>query len=233
MDVKLIIILLLIMYILYNNIEGGAYPLDNFISDTNCYYDMSYFPELTPIQTNSSKILNEVKNVKTNLWYNWIPGQLDVILLYFHGEWVNKAVPYLPTLYNLLKDIPKVKSVSISRLRPGIQIMPHKDWAEVSNKYLRCHFALSVPEKSGTVCDNWVRFYKNNEWIVLDVSRTHSVFNLGNEDRYIIIIDMIRPKNIPLGTCKVEHDKRLINYLKTCFDENQLNLINKNIKLLM
>ena len=65
-----------------------------------------------------------------------------------------------------------------------------------------------------------IQFHKQNEWLIFDDSETHYAGNLSNTDRIVLIIDIMRPKNIKNGT-SVNGDSsellQIIDYYKNYY----------------
>ena len=132
------------------------------------------YPELNIINQNRNIIMKELNDLKDKdpaLWHTWIENQLSVIPLYFFGKWSTKGMTLFPETSKIIKNIPKIKTVAISRLRANSQIQPHIGWGDLANGILRCHYGLIVPHDNGCVCDNWVVLHKNDDWLVFDDSK--------------------------------------------------------------
>ena len=198
-------------------------------SKDSCFYDYNiFYPELNIINQNRKIILDEFnKAISSDIWYNWINEQLTLIPLYNHGHFSEKVGILFPKTVEILKRIPKIVNVSFSKLSKQSQILPHKDWGVVSNNILRCHYGLIVPEKCGFIIENWVEFHENDKWLAGDISKTHTSFNKSNDDRHIILVDMERPKSIPVGDCKISINDDLAIFLGKFFNKQQLNDIKK------
>jgi beta-hydroxylase len=198
-----------------------------------CYFDQKIiYPQLNIIHKNRDIIMKElfdVKNKDSKLWHTWIENQLSVIPLYFFGKWSTKGIALFPNTSKIIKNIPKIKTVAISKLKANSQIQPHIGWGDLANEILRCHYGLIVPHDNGCVCDNWVVLHKNGEWLVFDDSKMHSSYNFSNEDRIIIIIDMERPENIPKGISTVEYKKELLDFINSFYDQKDIKDIRYNL----
>ena len=175
--------------------------------------------------------LLDVKNKDPKLWHEWIENQLSVIPLYFFGKWSSKGMHLFPNTSKIIKNIPKIKTVAISKLKPQSQIQPHIGWGDLANGILRCHYGLIVPPNNGCVCDNWVVLHKNREWLVFDDSRMHSSFNFSDEDRIIIIIDMERPSFIEKGISTVEYKQELLDFINNFYDQNDIKDRRDNLNI--
>lgn len=200
-----------------------------------CYFDQKeLYSQLNVIHENRDIIMNElldVKNKDPDLWHTWIENQLSVIPLYFFGKWSTKGMTLFPNTSKIIKNIPKIKTVAISKLKPHSQIQPHIGWGDLANGILRCHYGLIVPHDNGCVCDNWVVLHKNGEWLVFDDSKMHSSYNFSDEDRIIIIVDMERPSHIAPGISTVEYKKELLDFIDSFYDQTDITDIRNDLHI--
>jgi beta-hydroxylase len=223
----------------YPRVDGGdVYNTDGTIEKypqfDQSYFDIKVYPQLDIVTKNFKIILQELQELKhkdPKLWHEWIAGQLQVFPFYFFGKWASKGKQLCPKTSDLLNNIPGLKTAAFSLLKPQQQIQPHKGWGDLANNILRCHFGLQVPENCGCVCDNWVIPHKNGEWLVFDDSKMHSSFNFSNEHRIILIVDMDRPKHIPKGTSTVAYKEEVLKFIKSFYDENDINDIKSTLNI--
>lgn len=237
---KIIIIIILIIFVLITSYYNYNYLLLTdqiylgkiYPKKSECFFDYKiHYPELNIINQNRNIILEEFNKFKnSDLWYSYINDQLSLLPLFVHGRW-SKLLQYFPKTYDIMKNIKKMNNISFSLLKKKSQMLPHQDWGVVSNNILRCHYGLIVPEKCGSIVENWVYFHKNDDWIVQDISKTHTSFNESEEDRFIIIVDMERPENIKPGKCTVMYDNTIIEFLKKYFNENDIIEIKNKINI--
>lgn len=115
------------------------------------------------------------------------------------------------------------------------QISPHTGWADLANYVLRCHIPIIIPPNhlSGLWVDSVEQFHMLGEIIVFDDSKIHKAFNLpiktdheehegaANEindyecpvDRIVLIVDLLRPAELPLGAATGNHTQELDNLI--------------------
>ena len=121
----------------------------------------------------------------------------------------------------LLKQIPNVRTALFSRLSPNTSLKFHTGWKDLANHVLRCHICLYIPEedKCGLEVGNSIdyretRLYSQDDIIVFDDSKLHRAFNISKEDRIVLIVDIMRPSDIPLGTATGGHTKQLDDFIE-------------------
>jgi aspartyl/asparaginyl beta-hydroxylase (cupin superfamily) len=208
------------------------------VQKNELFYDVNdVFPELEKIHKLRPIIMNEVNNVikLQSQWNDWPEkdlydgkGTWKIFPLYAFGIWVDENCKLMPKLTKFIKSIPKLKLATLSKLSPGMKLIPHQGWGKHSNVVLRAHYGLIVPEKQCyiKVSDEnreKIKFHKNDEWMVFDDSKTHMAENKSHNDRIVLILDIERPEYIEKGKSKIGDSKELIeivNYFK-----------NKNIKI--
>lgn len=206
-----------------------------YSKDDKLFYDVDdVFPELVKIHKLRSKIMNELDNINSNEWNDWPEKELyatdnewKIFPLYAFNIWVNDNCNKMPTLTKFIKSIPNLKIAILSKLSPGMKLVPHRGWGEHSNFVLRAHYGLVVPENKCYVMVsddniNEKRYHSNDKWLIFDDSKIHMAENESNNERIVLILDIVRPKNIKKGESDVGDTKELleiVNYFK-----------NKNIK---
>ena len=96
-----------------------------------------------------------------------------------------------------------------------MKLTTHQGWAALSNHVLRCHVALSIPEKnvSGVWCAGQKRFHVQNDILVFDDSQVHSGFNFSDKTRCVLIVDLLRPKDVPRGIATGKMTDKLQEYI--------------------
>jgi len=122
--------------------------------------------------------------------------------------WLPKNVSELPRTAALLASIPGLRTALISRFGPGTSLSAHRGWAALANHVLRVHLPLVVPTLSasaepccGLACEGQVQYHKERDFLVFDDSKLHMAFNdHPTATRIVLIFDLVRPKNLPVGT---------------------------------
>ena len=94
----------------------------------------------------------------------------------------------------------------------GTDLMEHTGWCDLANYVLRVHICLDIPtdkESCGLVVDGEVEHHKQGEILIFADSKSHKAFNNSEEERIVLIVDILRPVDIPLGTCVGGHTSQL------------------------
>jgi ornithine lipid ester-linked acyl 2-hydroxylase len=134
------------------------------------------------------------------------------------SQWLEPNVICCPFTVSLLRRIagPFLRTALFSRLGPHTQLHVHTGWADLANYVLRCHLPLVIP-KARDSCGLWVegevRFHTPGDILVFDDSKYHKAFNDSNEERVVLIIDLLRPDTIPRGTAAEGHTEQLETFI--------------------
>ncbi len=113
-----------------------------------------------------------------------------------------------PKTFELLKKIPELVTAQFSVLEPNTVIEPHKGYTRM---VLRNHLALKVPSKE--LCKIKIED-EEHSWeegivITFDDSKTHEAWNLSNETRMVLMLDVANPEMPYTGyqICKYKLEK--------------------------
>lgn len=185
-----------------------GYDINNFkLLDQKFYNSEILYPELKIIVENNNIILNELEE-NTNKWIKWnlIIGNKqdnwDTIPIYGFNKW-SKLSKFFPKSCEIFKKIPNFKAIFFSKLKKNTTLKIHHG-PLVSNDLLRNQIGLYVPENCGMWVSGETKMMQDNKIITFDDTKFHTAFNNSNDDRIIIIIDMVRPNFIKKGN-SVKH----------------------------
>jgi hypothetical protein len=167
------------------------------------------------------KMLKDAINVYNDKWKDWPEknlyesnGTWKIFPFYAFGVWANENCKKCPEIHKFIKNIRGLKLATLSKLSPGMKLVPHEGWGFHSNHVIRCHYGLIVPENCYiSVSDGnheEIKYHKNFEWLIFDDSKTHYAENKSEFDRIVLIIDVERPSWIKTGVSKVGDSKELL-----------------------
>ena len=139
------------------------------------------------VQNNSlSPYFNKGLTNKGNSW------KTDGILHW--GIFDKKYYVQLAETWNVVKDLPGIVSLSVSLLKPQTVIKEHRG---DTNAIIRIHLPIKIPEGipacSFTV-NNETRAWNEGKVLLFNDAQLHSAQNMSNENRILLIIDLIRPE---------------------------------------
>lgn len=181
-------------------------------SPTPNFYELHQHPDLVTLgelieHTKFDILLGDLKRCVKEDWHPWPEGNLQSgeggwtvwpichTLPVLTGEtiWLEQALERCGGTVNLLKRL-GAKTALFSRLAPGESLKPHRGWAELSNHVLRCHILLTPITNASTVtCGGEVRSHEYQKVLIFDDSKIHHATNGGDQDRFVLIVDIPRP----------------------------------------
>lgn len=136
-------------------------------------------------------------------------------------KFIPSTCAYVPQTASLLKRYlgDALRTALFSRLKPETTLAPHTGWSDLANHVFRLHIPLVVPDGGycGTWVDGCVEEQRVGKVICFDDSKVHRAFNYSEEERIVLIVDLIRNvggrenvgKRIPLGTATGGHSDEL------------------------
>jgi hypothetical protein len=88
--------------------------------------------------------------------------------------------------------------------------------SDLANYVYRVHLPLQVPP--GGLCGTWVdgcvETHEVGRLQAFDDSKTHRAFNYSSYDRVVLILDVARPTDLPLGTAEGGHSDELDEFIE-------------------
>jgi len=123
----------------------------------------------------------------------------------YHGLWktmplmtwgveFHKNIRNFPVTSEVLKQVPGLVSASFNLLEKNAQITPH--FGE-TNASVRVHLGLTIPGQLPAVgfkVNGVSRSWEEGKALVFCDGFEHSGWNHSNQDRYILLLDIIRPE---------------------------------------
>eukprot|EP00585_Thalassiosira_rotula_P006658 CAMPEP_0196135214 /NCGR_PEP_ID=MMETSP0910-20130528/3934_1 /TAXON_ID=49265 /ORGANISM="Thalassiosira rotula, Strain GSO102" /LENGTH=682 /DNA_ID=CAMNT_0041395325 /DNA_START=153 /DNA_END=2201 /DNA_ORIENTATION=+ len=142
-------------------------------------------------------------------------------------KWVERTCSFVPETTNLLQTLgPTLRTALFSRLDPRARLGTHTGWSDLANHVLRVHIPVIVPGGNcasenkrndsnyntglcGTWVDGCVETHEEGRVISFDDSKVHRAFNYSEEERIVLILDLLRPEGLPMGTATGGHSDEL------------------------
>lgn len=121
------------------------------------------------------------------------PESWQLANFYFWGIRNNKACTLSPEMDDFFRSIPGLLSASISKLSAHAEIKPHYG---DSNVMIRAHLGVVVPAGlplCGLEVQGEQRGWDKGKWLLFCDAHYHRAWNNSEEDRYVIIADIIHP----------------------------------------
>lgn len=102
-------------------------------------------------------------------------------------------LPSLRPLIRALKntvDATELGSLLITRLPPGAEILPHSDRGSWAAEFYNTKLHVTLSGTSRSFCDGEAVLMQTGECWVFDNLRLHSVENVGETDRIVLIVSL-------------------------------------------
>jgi aspartyl/asparaginyl beta-hydroxylase (cupin superfamily) len=147
-------------------------------------------------------------------------------------KFIQKTCAFVPETTKLLQSLgPALRTALFSRLDPRARLGAHSGWSDLANHVLRVHIPLIVPGSKcadrearrncdnyseglcGTWVDGCVETHEEGLIICFDDSKVHRAFNYSEEERIVLIIDLARPQDLPIGTATGGHSDDLDTFI--------------------
>jgi hypothetical protein len=174
-----------------------------FMPTPNCYFSFDEIGhEFAKFSTeeNFQSLVTEIENS--------IYDKNNIRMLYQNGMLHENFVDH-PKLYSLIRTVPNVERVFLKKVTKKSHSDKRKGSANTSNNTFRCVLPIDIPgaKKSGMWLDGESRLYRDMDWIIYDDSRTSTYYNNHKRcDLYLLVVDVTRPSNIPMGIAITNHN---------------------------
>lgn len=122
------------------------------------------------------------------------PAHWKSLAFLFWGKHNNNVADHFPALMQILQQVPRLVSASISLLEPQARILPHTG---ETNGVFRVHLGLSIPGEPpgcGFKVKDETRAWQEGKCLVFLDAFQHEAFNQTDEKRYVLILDIVRPE---------------------------------------
>lgn len=177
------------------------------------FYTLEDYPQFKLLEENYDKLLEELILVRHNidreinskvekLFEPWVEKNLyeesneqgwDVAPIMIGGNLIEDRCKKFPVLFSLVNQLKGIMSVSYSLLKPGTHIVPHKGYDDYSERVLRYHMGMIVPEGDVAIrVDNEIRRWDCGKSFIFDDFLVHEAWNFSEKDRIVLIIDFLR-----------------------------------------
>lgn len=155
------------------------------------FLDPSVVKPLLPLAKNWTTIRDEYNQIqaKATSWPEPIHnGRWAVIGLRFQGKNLEMQAQ-APFTSQLCNGIPGALTFGFSVMKPGCVIERHYGY---SKKVLRIHLGLQTNDNAAIEVNGAKKNWSEGRLIMFDDTQVHSAWNLGTEDRVILLVDVKR-----------------------------------------
>lgn len=176
------------------------------------FFDPNYFKWVSQLEENWQPIRKELNAVLEHT--EQLPGFHDIsqdqirlssdglwktFFLYGYGIKMEQNCQYCPLTTELIEKIPGMKTAFFSILLPGKHIAEHRG---AYKGVLRYQLALKVPEDRENCLirvGKEFRHWEAGKSLLFDDSFPHEAWNLTNEVRVVLFMDVVRPLRFPVN----------------------------------
>jgi hypothetical protein len=134
-----------------------------------------------------------------------------------------------PAVWDIIEAFPyDVKAAGIIKLNELFEQKPNNCWDEIGNSCIRAFYCIKQPaiRGSGIWVNGETRFFEENQWVIADCSREHSMFNRNRmRPCYLLFIDFTRDsydEYVAHGTS--EQKNQMLDELFTFFPNHTVNV---------
>jgi aspartyl/asparaginyl beta-hydroxylase (cupin superfamily) len=173
------------------------------------FYDITEFPHLNPFIEHFDRLRSELISAiqQGSIFEPWCeielyaasnPDGWEVAPLMIDGVRDITRCVRLPYLTSILDQIEGIVTVSYSLLRPGTRITLHRGYNAYSDRVLRYHLGMIVPDgEMGLRVRNTTKRWREGEGLVFDDTNPHEAWNLSTGERVVLMIDFCTGKYTP------------------------------------
>lgn len=182
----------------YSFVSGNDYT-----GKDECFFNLPNELWVQNLENNSQIILEEINKLIAADDKNIIPYynrtlanaslKWTIFPLHIWGIKQYKNCKKCPLTTQLIKSIPGMTSASFSILKANTSIKPHLG---DSNVMYRCHLGLQIPRGCGIKVGEETKEWKTGKLLAFCDAKKHSAWNNSNEDRLVLIIDVLRAEFI-------------------------------------
>lgn len=187
--------------------------MDKVQNHSKAFYSLDEYPQFRLLEENYDAILQELIEVTQkheiqnkieteDLFEPWIEKNLyeesndegwDVAPLMIGGTEIEERCKKFPLLYSLVRQLKGIMSVSYSLLKPGTHIVPHKGYDDYSERVLRFHMGMIIPEGDVAIrVDRQIKKWECGKSFIFDDFLIHEAWNFSDKDRMVLIMDFLR-----------------------------------------
>jgi ornithine lipid ester-linked acyl 2-hydroxylase len=184
-------------------------------SRDQAFFDVEEFPWIAELEANWMIVrqeLDEVLREKTRIPKAQSLNDIEYLIsqqnchssrkvyaFYFYGHQNSEYCQTCPETTKLLQKIPDMKTAAFSILTPNHHLATHRgEYKGV----LRYHLGLRIPSPRfdcGIQVKDEIAHWEEGKSLVFDDTHPHSAWNHTNQDRVVLLIDIIRPLPFPLS----------------------------------
>jgi aspartyl/asparaginyl beta-hydroxylase (cupin superfamily) len=163
------------------------------------WHDPVTFPVALDLEQHAPQIIEEAHAIDTRFFQNEPEniervGRWSVCFLYERGRKNKENCSLCPTATAVIETHRSITTIAgmiyFSCLDPKTRVTRHKG---PTNMRLRCHLGVEIPEGCGIRVGEVTTTWKPGRCIVFDDSFEHEVWNLSDQRRTVLVVDVWHP----------------------------------------
>lgn len=183
-----------------------SYQGTEYLGNAPSFYNPGTFEWVQEFEEGFDQIRQEIKTYLIQREDDFVPyffqdvitkpDSWHIITYYLWRQKEHKNLKGIKGLNVRFEKIPGFVSAALSKLKAGSEIKSHKG---DTSGIIRCHFPIVVPgqiPQCGFQVRNETRSWEEGKMLLFCDAYDHKAFNLTDEDRLVLIIDIIRPEFI-------------------------------------
>jgi len=176
--------------------------MDAYKPEKKAFYDTQDFPICKILEENYETIRAEVLALQDNNLVPWPERYLcksgwDVLGMFAFNNKISKNSEVCPKTYQILEAIPGMVTSIFSCLKPRTHIKPHVGYYQYSEKILRCHLGIIIPEGCFLKVNGEVRGWEEGKCMIFDDTFRHEAWNSNyDKTRVVLMVDFLYEVNI-------------------------------------
>lgn len=185
------------------------------------YFNSNIYPILKYLHENNLQVFkDDFKKIKDDNWIDYnidVQGKCSMCPLYMFSITSKKNTELCKNTYNLIYNIPDLKTCSYMIIHPKSQIIKNTGWKDLANNTLRCIIIINSMTSTMDKCGIWVngqtKKIKSDNLIIFDASKEYSIYNNTSLNLEILIFDIKRPDNIANGLSNRMYTEKLQDFI--------------------
>lgn len=165
---------------------------------TRPWYTSTNFPCALELERMAHAIIEEFSRMGKDFRSESEPirrtGEWDVMMLFERGRRNDETCTQCPVTSRVIEGHRTIRGPAglayFSRLSPGTRVAPHRG---PTNMRVRCHLGIDIPDGCGIRVDGVETTWRTGKCLVFDDSFTHEVWNTGDRDRIVLVVDLWHP----------------------------------------
>ncbi len=155
------------------------------------FLEASDFPFIKILESHWRTVQEELFNLEANQFVPWHEKHLynkgwSVYGLYAFGKKIKAHCSTCPKTTEIIEKIPNLFTAGFSVLSPKTHVKPHRGY---SNKVLRCHLGLVIPQNCSLRVAGVIRSWQERKCLIFDDTALHEAWNHSDSRRVVLLID--------------------------------------------